>query len=490
MSLRTLSPLDGRYSDRLKDLSSYFSEWALIKYRVHVEIEWLITMAERPEIGHVRPFSDEETGFLRTLVLEFGDAHAQRIKDIEAATRHDVKAVEYYVRETITGTSLEDVIESVHFCCTSEDINNLAYALMLKDGIQQEWLPKSQEMIALAAALAAETADIPMLSRTHGQSATPTTIGKELAVFVARWQRQLAQVSGSEYLGKFNGAVGNYNAHLVVYPDVPWQAVARHFVEDRLGLTFNPLTIQIEPHDYMAELFHRLMRFNSVLLDFDRDMWSYISLGYFRQKVVGTEVGSSVMPHKVNPIDFENSEANVGISNALLEHLAGKLQVSRQQRDLSDSSALRNIGVAIGHSLLAIHSAIQGLGRVEVDREAVRDDLDGAWEVLAEAVQMVMRRAGFENPYEQIKALTRGQAITQEIMEELIRNLDLPDDDKLRLLSLTPSDYVGLAPELVNHIVQEGVDIVQEGADAGPGDTGQEGTENRRGSAGSEEEGA
>ncbi len=490
MSLRTLSPLDGRYSDRLKDLSSYFSEWALIKYRVHVEIEWLITMAERPEIDHVRPFSEEETGFLRTLVLEFGDAHAQQIKDIEAATRHDVKAVEYYVRETITGTSLEDVVESVHFCCTSEDINNLAYALMLKDGIQQEWLPKSQEMVILAAALAAETAEIPMLSRTHGQSATPTTIGKELAVFVARWQRQLAQVSGSEYLGKFNGAVGNYNAHLVVYPDVLWQAVARHFIEDRLGLTFNPLTIQIEPHDYMAELFHRLMRFNSILLDFDRDMWSYISLGYFRQKVVGTEVGSSVMPHKVNPIDFENSEANVGVSNALLGHLAGKLQVSRQQRDLSDSSALRNIGVAIGHSLLSIHSAIQGLGRVEVDREAVRDDLDGAWEVLAEAVQMVMRRAGLENPYEQIKALTRGQAITQEIMEELIRNLDLPDDDKLRLLSLTPSDYVGLAPELVNHIVQEDVDIVQEGADAGPGDTGQEGAENRRGSAGSEEKGA
>ena len=452
MSLRSLSPLDGRYGDRLRGLSSYFSEWALIKYRVHVEIEWLITMAERPEIGHVRPFTKEETDFLRSLVIEFGDTQALRIKEIEAATRHDVKAVEYYVREAIAGTSLRDVTESVHFCCTSEDINNLAYALMLKDGIQEEWLPNGQELISAAAALAAETADVPMLSRTHGQSATPTTVGKELAVFVARWQRQIDQVADSEYLGKFNGAVGNYNAHLVVYPDVPWEAAARHFVEDRLGLTFNPLTTQIEPHDYMAEIFHRLMRFNAVLLDFDRDMWSYISLGYFRQSVVGAEVGSSVMPHKVNPIDFENSEANVGTSNALLNHLAGKLQVSRQQRDLSDSSALRNVGVAIGHSLLAIHSAIQGLGRVEVDRDAVRADLDGAWEVLAEAVQTVMRKAGHENPYEQIKALTRERAITQEIMEDLIRNLDLPDADKLRLLALTPSDYVGLASELVRHI--------------------------------------
>ncbi|MYA77220.1 MAG: adenylosuccinate lyase [Gemmatimonadetes bacterium] len=464
MSLRSLSPLDGRYGDRLQGLSSYFSEWALIKYRLHVEIEWLITMAERPEIGHVRAFSEEETGFLRSLVLDFTDAQAERIKEIERETRHDVKAVEYYVREAIAGTSVEDVTESVHFCCTSEDINNLAYALMLRDGIQQEWLPGSQDLISVAAALAGETADIPMLSHTHGQSATPTTVGKELAVFVARWRRQLDQVFHSEYLGKFNGAVGNYNAHLVVYPDVPWEAVARHFVEDRLGLTFNPITIQIEPHDYLAELFHRLMRFNTVLLDFDRDMWSYISLGYFRQKVVGTETGSSVMPHKVNPIDFENSEANVGVSNALLEHLAGKLQISRQQRDLSDSSALRNVGVAIGHSLLAIHSAIQGMGRVDVDRDAVSADLDGAWEVLAEAVQMVMRKAGHENPYERMKALTRGQVITQEIMEDLIRDLDLSDDDKLRLLALTPPDYVGLAPVLARHIAREGEDIVPDGA--------------------------
>ena len=464
MSLRSLSPLDGRYGDRLQGLSSYFSEWALIKYRLHVEIEWLITMAERPEIEHVRAFSEDETAFLRALVLDFTDAQALRIKEIEQETRHDVKAVEYYVREAIARTSVEDVTESVHFCCTSEDINNLAYALMLRDGILQEWLLGSQDLISAAADLAGETADIPMLSHTHGQSATPTTVGKELAVFVARWRRQLDQVAHSEYLGKFNGAVGNYNAHIVVYPDVPWEAVARHFVEDRLGLTFNPITIQIEPHDYLAELFHRLMRFNTVLLDFDRDMWSYISLGYFRQKVVGTETGSSVMPHKVNPIDFENSEANVGVSNALLEHLAGKLQISRQQRDLSDSSALRNVGVAIGHSLLAIHSAIQGMDRVEVDRDAVSADLDGAWEVLAEAVQMVMRKAGHENPYERMKTLTRGQVITQEIMEDLIRDLDLPDDDKLRLLALTPPDYVGLAPVLARHIAREGEDIGPEGA--------------------------
>jgi adenylosuccinate lyase len=290
------------------------------------------------------------------------------------------------------------------------------------------------------------------MSHTHGQPATPSTVGKEMAVFVARWQRQYSQIEQAEYMGKFNGAVGNYNAHVVTYPDVPWEAVARHLIEDRIGLTFNPLTTQIEPHDYMAELFHMLMRFNTILLDFDRDMWSYISLGYFRQKVIKTEVGSSIMPHKVNPIDFENSEANVGIGNALLDHLASKLQTSRQQRDLTDSSALRNIGAAIGHSLLAIQSSLRGVGRVEVDEESLKRNLDDAWEVLAEAIQMVMRKAGHNNPYEQMKALTRGQAITQETMEAFIRDLDLPDADKIRLLSLTPSAYIGLAAELVRHI--------------------------------------
>ena len=452
MSLRSLSPLDGRYVDQVKLLSAYFSEWALIKYRIYVEVEWLITMAERPEITHVRSFTADETEQLRSLVIDFDDEQAQQVKDIEKTTRHDVKAVEYYIKERIKDTSLEEISESVHFCCTSEDINNLAYALMLRDGIQQEWLPQAQVLVDAVADLAGNTADLPMMSHTHGQPATPSTVGKEMAVFIARWQRQYSQIEQAEYLGKFNGAVGNYNAHVVTYPDVPWEAVARHLIEDRLGLTFNPLTTQIEPHDYMAELFHMLMRFNTILLDFDRDMWSYISLGYFRQKVIKTEVGSSIMPHKVNPIDFENSEANVGVGNALLDHLASKLQTSRQQRDLTDSSALRNIGAAIGHSLLAIQSSLRGVGRVEVDEESLKRNLDDAWEVLAEAIQMVMRKAGHNNPYEQMKALTRGQAITQETMEAFIRDLDLPDADKIRLLSLTPTAYIGLAAELVRHI--------------------------------------
>jgi adenylosuccinate lyase len=452
MSLRALSPLDGRYVEQVNVLSAYFSEWALIKYRIYVEIEWLITMAERPEITHVRPFTGDETELLRALVIDFDDEQAKQVKHIEQTTRHDVKAVEYYIKAQIKETSLEEISESVHFCCTSEDINNLAYALMLRDGIQQAWLPRAQELIDAVAELAQETADMPMMSHTHGQPATPSTVGKEMAVFVARWQRQYRQVEQAEYLGKFNGAVGNYNAHVATYPEVPWEAVSRHLIEDRLGLTFNPITIQIEPHDYMAELFHTLIRFNTILLDFDRDMWTYISFGYFRQKVVSTEVGSSIMPHKVNPIDFENSEANVGVGNALLGHLASKLQVSRQQRDLTDSSALRNVGTAIGHSQLALQSSIRGVGRVEVNEEALKRDLDNAWEVLAEAVQMVMRKAGHANPYEQMKALTRGQAITQETMETFIRDLDLPDADKIRLLSLTPAAYIGLATELVRHI--------------------------------------
>tara|TARA_B100000029_G_scaffold198492_1_gene196628 strand:+ start:68800 stop:70194 length:1395 start_codon:yes stop_codon:yes gene_type:complete len=458
MSIRTLSPLDGRYQDHLNGMTDYFSEWALIKYRVHVEIEWLITLAQQPEIEHVRLFSSREIDYLRSVVNNFGDEEAKQVKVFEQETRHDVKAVEYFVRESIANTTLADIIEAVHFCCTSEDINNLAYGLMLRDGINNEWLPKSKELITSATNLAQKTQNIPMLSHTHGQSATPTTLGKEVAVFVARWQRQIQQITRSDYLGKFNGAVGNYNAHLVVYPDVNWESLARYFVEDHLGLTFNPLTTQIEPHDYMAELFYRISCFNSILLDFDKDMWSYISFGYFHQKVIEGEVGSSVMPHKVNPIDFENSEANVGISNALLGHLAGKLQVSRQQRDLSDSSALRNMGVAIGHSLLAIKSALQGLNRVEVDPKVMMNDLDGSWEVLAEAVQMVLRKAGHGDSYDLLKSHTRGKVITQEIMKNLINSLDLPTSDKQRLLSMSPSSYVGLAPKLVRHIARINTD--------------------------------
>jgi adenylosuccinate lyase len=451
MTLRSISPLDGRYARQVEGLSDYFSERALIRYRVLVEIEWLIMMSETREITHVRQFSEGETLFLRSILEGFDEKEAVRVKKIEERTRHDVKAVEYYLRERLQETSLADVQEAVHFCCTSEDINNLAYALMLKEGVQAEWLPAALEVVRRVADLAEGQRDAAMLTRTHGQAATPSTMGKELAVFVYRWQRQLKALEGAEYLGKFNGTVGSYDAHAIAYPDVEWEVVSKSFVE-KLGLVFNPLTTQIEPHDFMAEIFHILMRFNTILLDFDRDMWTYISLGYFRQKIVKEEVGSSVMPHKVNPIDFENSEANLGISNALLDHLASKLPVSRLQRDLSDSSAERNIGTALGSSLIGLKSSLRGIGRVEIDREALRADLDDSWEVLAEAVQTVMRKAGYAQSYERMKDLTRGAKITKKEMEAFILGLDLPEEDKKRLLALTPATYVGLAPRLVRHI--------------------------------------
>ena len=454
MTLRSISPLEGRYAGQVEGLSDYFSEWALIRYRVRVEIEWLIMMSETREITHVREFSEGETLFLRSIVAEFDEEEAGRVKKIEERTRHDVKAVEYYLRERLQETSLSDIQEAVHFCCTSEDINNLAYALMLKEGIQKEWLPPAGEVVRKVAGLAEALRDVAMLTRTHGQAATPSTMGKELAVFVYRWQRQLRQLGAAEYLGKFSGTVGSYDAHVVAYPRVQWEDVARSFVE-RLGLVFNPLTTQIEPHDFMAEIFHILMRFNTILLDFDRDMWSYVSLGYFRQKVVKEEVGSSVMPHKVNPIDFENSEANVGISNALFDHLASKLPVSRLQRDLSDSSAQRNIGTAVGNSIVGLRSALKGIARVEIDRETMRADLDDAWEVLAEAVQTVMRKAGYAQSYERMKELTRGAGITRDEMQAFISGLDLPEEEKKRLLGLTPAAYVGLAPRLVRHIADQ-----------------------------------
>ena len=451
MPLKSISPLDGRYASYVSGISEYFSEWALIRYRLHVEIEWLIMMSETPGITLVRPFSDEECRTLRSWVENFDVQQAERVKEIESRIRHDVKAIEYYLRERLQGTSLEGAQEAVHFCCTSEDINNLAYGLMLKDGIRQEWLPLARRMMESVTSLAKATAELAMLARTHGQPATPSTMGKELAVFVYRWERQIRQLGQAEYLGKFNGAVGNYNAHSIAYPDVPWEDLARRFVE-RLGLTFNPLTTQIESHDYMAELFHLLMRFNNITLDFDRDMWSYISLGYFRQKTVKEEVGSSVMPHKVNPIDFENSEANLGIANALFDHLASKLPISRLQRDLSDSSAQRNIGTALGNSIVGLQSALKGIERVQVDEGALRKDLENAWEVLAEAVQTVMRKEGFPNPYERMKALTRGTKITGDEMHEFVRGLELPEADKKRLLSTRPADYTGCATDLVRHI--------------------------------------
>jgi adenylosuccinate lyase len=445
--LEALSPLDGRYANVTRAVAAHFSEAALIKARVRVEIEWLLMLSRRADIAEVRAFSADEESTLRQIG---SDIDAARVKEIEATTRHDVKAVEYAIKEQLENTSLADVKEWVHFACTSEDINNLAHGLMLRDGIGQSWLPLAHEVVAETLALSEQHAALPLLARTHGQTASPTTVGKEIAVFVRRWKRVLGQIENVEYLGKINGAVGNWNAHTAAYPDVPWQDVAREFVES-LGLAYNPLTTQIEAHDYMAELFDAIARFNTILLDFDRDIWTYISLGYFKQKVVAGEVGSSTMPHKVNPIDFENSEANIGLANAIFAHLSGKLPVSRLQRDLTDSSALRNMGVGVGYSVVALSSVKRGLKKLEANEAKLSDDLDDAWEVLGEAVQTVMRKAGHENPYEKLKELTRGARITQDTMRAFIESLELPADDKERLMEMTPATYIGLAPQLVAH---------------------------------------
>ena len=451
MSIKSLTPLEGRYGAITAPFGDYFSEWALIKYRIHVEVEWLIAMANNPVFSQIRAFTPDEVTFLRNLVNNFDDAAALRIKEIELTTNHDVKAIEYYLRETLGAMSLSDVLEFIHFSCTSEDINNLSYALMLKHGVEDVWLPKAQELVDAVTAMAKEEKDIPMLAHTHGQAASPTTVGKELAVFVYRWNRQLKQIRAQEYLGKFNGAVGNFNAHSIAYPEADWEAVSRAFVEG-LGLTYNPLTTQIESHDYVAEAFHALTRFNNILLDFDRDMWLYISLGYFKQKAIAGEVGSSTMPHKVNPIDFENAEANLGLSNAILDHLANKLPVSRLQRDLSDSSAQRNIGTGIAHSHLALTYTLKGLKKTIVNKDALAADLNHAWEVLSEAVQTVMRKHGHANSYDKLKAITRGKGISEEDIKAFIESVDMPEADKKRLLALTPAQYVGIAADLIKHI--------------------------------------
>jgi adenylosuccinate lyase len=451
MTIKAISPLDGRYADNVSELGNYFSEWALLKYRVHVEIEWLIKLAATEWIPEVRAFSAEEVEYLRRLAASFDEEASLRIKEIERTTKHDVKAVEYYIKDNLQESSLADVREFVHFACTSEDINNLSHALMIKGGIKQVWLPMANKLVDTVAVLADDNRDVSMLSRTHGQPASPTTVGKELAVFVYRWQRQLRQIGALEYLGKINGAVGNFNAHVAAYPNGAWQELARTFVEG-LGLTYNPLTTQIEPHDYLAEAYHALIRFNNIVLDFDRDVWQYISLGYFKQRAVAGEVGSSTMPHKVNPINFENSEANMGISNATLDHLANKLPISRLQRDLTDSSALRNMGVGVAHSYLALQSALRGLSQLSVNYAALEADLASTWEVLGEAVQTVMRKEGHDNPYEKLKELTRGAAITPDVMRDFISGLDLPAADKERLLNMTPANYVGIAADLVDHI--------------------------------------
>lgn len=451
MTIRAITPLDGRYAAQMGGLADCLSEWALIKRRVQVEVEWLLEMAARHEIADMRALTDAEQAQLRALVDDFDDAAAMRVKRIERDTNHDVKAVEYYIRERLAGGSMDDVREWVHFCCTSEDINNLAYALMLKAAMQDEWLPRADALVDSVAALAERYAAAPLLAHTHGQPASPTTLGKELAVFVYRWRRQLRQIRGAEYLGKFNGAVGSYNAHAAAYPNADWQRIAREFVE-RLGLTHNPLTTQIEPHDYLAEIFHALIRFNTITLDFDRDMWAYISRGVFRQKPVEGEVGSSTMPHKVNPINFENSEANMGVSGALLEHLATKLPVSRLQRDLTDSSALRNLGPAIGHGIVGLRSALRGLRQVAADEALMAAELNAEWETLAEAVQTVMRKQGAGDAYGLLKDFTRGQSVTPAAMREFIGELDLPADDKARLIALTPARYTGIAQTLVGNI--------------------------------------
>ncbi len=443
--LTAISPIDGRYGDKTADLAPVFSEYGLIRHRVAVEVRWLEALAEHPQIAEVPPLSGHARQVLQGLVEGFDEEAARRVKNIERTTNHDVKAVEYFIKERFAGNpELEAVSEFVHFACTSEDINNLAYGLMLREARTQALLPAMDEVIDTLRELAHRYAEQPMLSRTHGQPASPTTLGKEIANVVHRLRRARAQVAGVPLLGKINGAVGNYNAHLVAYPEVDWPAFARSFVEG-LGLDWNPYTTQIEPHDYIAELFDATARFNTVLLDFCRDVWGYISLGYFRQRTVAGEVGSSTMPHKVNPIDFENAEGNLGVANAVFGHLAAKLPVSRWQRDLSDSTVLRNLGVGVAHTLLACQSCLRGCAKLEADPARMAEDLEANWEVLAEAIQTVMRRYGIEQPYEKLKALTRGQRVGPEALAAFVAGLDLPAEVRDRLARLTPADYVGNA---------------------------------------------
>jgi adenylosuccinate lyase len=444
-TLTAISPMDGRYGSKTADLRPIFSEFGLIKQRVTVEIRWLQALSAHPQIKEVQPFSAETNALLNGIVANFSESDALRVKEIEATTNHDVKAVEYLLKEKIAGNAeLEAVTEFIHFACTSEDINNLSHALMLREGRADVFLKQAQQIIDAIRALAHDHADKPMLSRTHGQTASPTTLGKEMANVVYRLERQKEQIANIPLMGKINGAVGNYNAHISAYPDIDWEEFAQAFVES-LGLTWNPYTIQIEPHDYMAELFDGMARFNTILIDYCRDIWSYISIGYFKQKTVAGEVGSSTMPHKVNPIDFENGEGNFGIANAIFGHLASKLPVSRWQRDLTDSTVLRNMGVGIAYTSVAIQSVLKGISKLEADAKRLADDLDANWEVLAEPIQTVMRRYGIEKPYEKLKELTRGHRVDQAGMQAFVDGLDLPDDAKAELKKLTPGTYIGNA---------------------------------------------
>uniref|UniRef100_UPI0012509164 adenylosuccinate lyase n=1 Tax=Acinetobacter nosocomialis TaxID=106654 RepID=UPI0012509164 len=453
-ALTALSPLDGRYASKCDALRPFLSEFGLIHARVTVEVRWLQALSNRPEIIEVAPFSAETNAALDAIVSNFSEEDANRIKEIERTTNHDVKAVEYFLKEKIAGIAeLQNAGEFIHFACTSEDINNLSHALMLKNG--REVLVSSMKQILNAiSALATTHAEQPMLSRTHGQTASPTTLGKEMANVAYRLARQIKQFENVELLGKINGAVGNYNAHLSAYPDVDWPAHSQAFVES-LGLTFNPYTTQIEPHDYMAELFDALRRYNTILIDFNRDVWGYISLGYFKQKLKEGEVGSSTMPHKVNPIDFENSEGNLGIANAVLAHLGEKLPISRWQRDLTDSTVLRNMGVGFAQSLIAFDACLKGIGKLELNANRLNEDLDQAQEVLAEPIQTVMRRYNVEKPYEKLKALTRGQAMTRDMMVDFVNGNELaqvPSEERARLAELTPATYTGNAAEQAQQI--------------------------------------
>lgn len=453
-ALTAVSPIDGRYGSKTQSLRPIFSEYGLIRFRVMVEVRWLQQLANHPQITEVPPFSQEANDLLNSLVTDFQESYAERIKEHEKTTNHDVKAVEYFIKEHIAHLpELAKINEFVHFACTSEDINNLSHALMLKEGLTEVIEPTMEKISDAIGSLAKQFADVPMLSRTHGQPASPTTLGKELANVVYRLERQIDQIQDIPLLGKINGAVGNYNAHLSAYPEIDWERNAQEFIEQQLGLNWNPYTTQIEPHDYIAELFHAIARFNTILIDFDRDIWGYISLGYFKQKTIAGEIGSSTMPHKVNPIDFENSEGNLGIANAIMHHLANKLPISRWQRDLTDSTVLRNLGVGLAHSLIAYEATLKGISKLEINVNRITNDLNNCWEVLAEPIQTVMRRYGVEKAYEKLKDLTRGkEGITPETLLTFINKLDIPEAAKIELKALTPATYIGNAPTQAKRI--------------------------------------
>ena len=451
-ALTALSPLDGRYAPKVAPLRALLSEFGLMHRRVQVEVEWFIALSDAG-FAEFKPLSEAGRGLLRGLVTRFNEADAQAIKDIEKTTNHDVKAVEYWLKSRFENTAeLKAASEFVHFACTSEDINNTSHGLMLKAARQEVLLPTLDTIISTLSTLAKAQADVPMLARTHGQTASPTTVGKEVANVVARLLASRERIASVKLLAKMNGAVGNYNAHLSAYPDFDWEAFSQRVIEKQLGLSFNPYTIQIEPHDYMAELFDAVTRTNTILIDWSRDVWGYISLGYFKQRTKAGEIGSSTMPHKVNPIDFENAEGNFGLANALLTHLSQKLPISRFQRDLTDSTVLRNMGVALGYALLGYDSLLRGLGKLEVNREALAADLDSAWEVLAEPIQTVMRRYKLPNPYERLKELTRGKTITREAIQQFIGTLEIPEAEKTRLLAMTPGSYTGIGAALAKRI--------------------------------------